>query len=42
MENEEKTKQAWRTPEIIDLDTDATAGKTWPAGAESDNFEGPS
>ena len=32
MENEEripvKTKQAWQTPEIIDLDLDLTAGKT--------------
>nr|WP_319997139.1 hypothetical protein [uncultured Draconibacterium sp.] len=27
MENEEKIKQAWQTPEIIDLDADATAGK---------------
>nr|WP_319573292.1 hypothetical protein [uncultured Draconibacterium sp.] len=42
MENEEKIKQAWQTPEIIDLDTDATAGKPAISFAEILPSAGPS
>ena len=38
MNNEEKTKQAWQPPEIIDLDVvNKTEGKTsWPAETNAD------
>nr|WP_319997137.1 hypothetical protein [uncultured Draconibacterium sp.] len=43
MNNEEKAKQAWQTPEIIDLDADATAGKTFHDSTETTgSIAGPS
>ncbi len=36
MNNEENTKQAWQTPEIVDLDvTDNTGGKPYPDPSEA-------
>ena len=34
MNNEEKTKQVWQSPEIIDLDLDKTESGTILTGAE--------
>ena len=45
MENEEripvKAKQAWQTPEIVDLDLDKTSGKA-AMGGETSSATGPS
>nr|WP_319997144.1 hypothetical protein [uncultured Draconibacterium sp.] len=35
MNNEENTKQAWQTPEIVDLDVTDNTGKPYPASAEA-------
>ena len=36
MNNEEKTKQAWQTPEIVDLDVDKT--EKWYALPENATY----
>ena len=35
MQNEEKSKKAWQTPECIDLDVNKTSGSKGTDGAES-------
>lgn len=35
MQNEEKSKKAWQTPECIDLDVNKTSGSKGMDGAES-------
>ena len=38
MENEEKTKKEWQTPEIVDLDVDKTKGGMNPTINEATPF----
>jgi len=42
MSSEGKIKQAWKTPEIIDLDLDKTSGKDVEGGESSTSGVGPS